>query len=138
MKMDDPPVLTALSLSLASLFLYNLPVMERNALCSVSCLDSHCKAPHFVYQLTFQPIPPPPTYPPLPPLSSSFSSSFVSYSFHFLFSLVCCRLSTPFICFNLVAHYSKEKSFLYREKKTQLFFLFLCLTTNICSPLQIQ
>lgn len=88
--------------------------MERKVLCSVSCLDSCCEAPHFVYQWTFQPIPP-----PCPPSSSSF----VSYSFYFLFSLVCCRLSTPFICFNLVAHYSKEKAFCIEKKNTIIFFI---------------
>lgn len=95
-------MLIALSLSGLLLFLYILPVMEGKALCSVSCLDPRCDAPHFVYQWTFQPIPlsPLPSSPP-PPLSV--------IPFYFLFSLVCCRLSTPFICFNLVAHYSEEK-----------------------------
>lgn len=112
-------MLIALSLWPPFVFIYPSCDGEERSLCSVSCLDSRCKAPHFVYLWTFQPIP----------------SSSVSYSFYF--SLVCRRLSTPFICFNLVAHYSKEKAFCI-EKKTQLFFLFLCLTTNICSPLQIQ
>lgn len=64
------------------------------------------------------------------------SSSFVSYSFHFLFlSCLLSALYTSYL-FNLVAHYSEEKAFCIEKKTTELFFLFFCLTTNICAPLQ--
>lgn len=99
MKMDDllpssTPVLIALSLASICFYII-LPVMERKVLCSVSCLDSCCEAPHFVYQWTFQPIPSLPSFlllPPLPPLSviPFTSSSLLSVvgSLHHLFVLI--------------------------------------------------
>lgn len=118
--MDDPPGAHS-PLSGLLLFLYILPVMERETLCSVSCLDSRCKTPHFVNQWTFQPISP-------LLLFSSSSSSSSSFSFCQLFLLLpilSCLLSalyTIFICFNLVAHYSKEKAFCIEKKKHNYFF----------------
>lgn len=98
--------------------------MERKALFCV-LFGPRCKAPHFVYQWTFQPIPPqPPPHPysnhhlPLPPPFPPLSVIPLTSS-----SLVCCWLSTPFICFNLVAHYSKEKAFCIEKKKTIIFFI---------------
>lgn len=40
-----------------------------------------------------------------------------------LLFLLCCQLSPPFICFTLVAHYSKEKAFCIEKKKTIIFFI---------------